>query len=113
VVLSPRVVRASRAWKVSFRLTCPRREKRCKVTLLLARGKTALGRTTVTIRGGRTAHVAVALNRSARRLLRMHARLRATATTVARDPAGNRRTRRVAIVILAPKARRTAPAFTG
>ena len=101
---SPRSVRASRHGTVTFRVRCPRTERRCTITLQLRRGhKAASSRKTVRLAGGKRAKLTLRLTRGVRRYLSTHARLRVKAVTVASDAAHNRKTTRVNVTIRAPK----------
>ncbi len=104
VVLSPRSVRASSTGKVAFRVKCPKAEQRCKIAVQLKRGrKAASSKKTVSVRGGKTLKVTLALNKATRKYLSTHARLKVTAVTVARDAVGNSATKRVKVTLRAPR----------
>jgi hypothetical protein len=89
VIASPRNLRVSRNGTVTIRVSCPKAEKSCRVTLTLKLGKRALATTTITIAGGKTRTVTLKLSAAARRSLMANRRVKATAVAYARDQAGN------------------------
>ena len=104
VTLSPRSVRASPTGRVTFRVGCPKRARRCKVALRLERGRKAVSsKRTVVVRGGRTAKAKLRLRRSVRKRLSRHSRVKATAVLVARDAAGHRSAQRLRVTLRAPR----------
>ncbi len=102
---SPRSVRASRSGHVSFRVRCPKTETRCKITLQLKRGRTAVTdkKTVLRLDGGKRAKITLRLTEKYRGYLTTHKRLKAKAVTVAYDAANNRKTTRVKVTVRAPK----------
>lgn len=97
-------VRASRAGVLRVVLACPATERRCSGTLALPRTRgVALGTRTFAIVGGRRATVQLRFSKAALRMLRRARRVRVTATIRARDAAGNSRTTRMRLTLLAPR----------
>jgi hypothetical protein len=74
---------------VALRVTCPKTETRCGVTLTLKIGRRAVGSTTLTVPGGGARTAVIRLNAWARRRLTAGRDLRVTAVVRARDEAGN------------------------
>ncbi len=104
ISLSPRSVRISSRGRVAFRVACPKSARRCRVGVGLERGRKAVSsKKTVSVRGGKTLKVTLRMNKATRKYLSRHARLRVTAVTVARDAAGNRRTKRFKVTLRAPR----------
>ena len=100
---SPRSVRASARYRVTFRLRCPRDERSCQLNVRLRRGKSTIASSkTVRARGGQTVRVPLALNKSVRNYLHTHPRLKALGFTTARDSAGNVGRTTVKITVLRP-----------
>jgi hypothetical protein len=105
VKLAKRSVRVSRNGIATLRLTCPSDEVRCSVDLSLRRGGRRLAHGTVTVRGGKSANVALHLTNSARKQLARARTLLVQASAIARDAAGNRATTTTRIHLLAPRKR--------
>jgi Bacterial Ig domain len=105
VRLRPRRLRASRCGLVALRVSCPRAEQVCRITLRLRRRGATLAGKTFRVLGGKTRRVSLRLKRGAlQRLLRSRSQ-RLVAVAVARDVAGNRATTRTDIRVLAPRRR--------
>jgi hypothetical protein len=105
VRVRPRRVRASRRGRVKLRVSCPRRERLCRIDIRLRHAGKTVARKKLRLAGGKTRRVSLRLNRGARRKLQRSGALRVTAVIVARDLAGNRRTTRTRIRVLAPRPR--------
>ena len=99
----PRRVRVSRRRSLALRVRCPRTEQRCRIDLRLRRGSTTLARKQFTLAGGKSRRVSLRLTRAAHRRLVSSRSLAVVAVVVARDAAGNRRTTRTSIQLLAPR----------
>jgi hypothetical protein len=84
-------------------LSCPRRAQICQTRVRLRRAAHTVAAARLTIAGGGTAAVTLALRRSARERLMRAGALRVTAVIDARNAAGARTTTRTAIRLLAPE----------
>jgi hypothetical protein len=82
--------RVSKRGTIGVRVGCPATETRCKVTIVLKRGRTTVARKTVTVRGGTSVKVTLQLTKAARQQLTRDRRLKLSAVVTARDAAGNR-----------------------
>jgi hypothetical protein len=98
-------VRVTRTGRVKLKVTCPRAERLCRVTLRLRRRGTTVAHKSFRVRGGKTKRVALKLKRKARRRLARERSLRVVAVAVVRDSAGNRATTKSRIRLLAPRRR--------
>jgi hypothetical protein len=86
---------------VTVRVTCPKGEKSCRITLTLKTGKRILATKTFTVAGGKTLTVNLKLNAAARRGLSVRRPVKAAALVTARDQAGNTATTTTPIQLLA------------
>jgi hypothetical protein len=82
--------RVSKRGTLTFRVSCPAALRRCKVRIVLKRGKTSAGRTSVTVRGGRSVKAKVRLTKRVRRLLARKHKLTLKASVAARYADGSR-----------------------
>jgi len=103
VAVSPRRLRASRNGTVTLRVTCPKTEKSCRVTLTLKLGRRVIARKTLTVSGHSTRAFSLKLGVRARRSLIARRSLKATVVANARDQAGNARITTTSIQLLAPR----------
>jgi hypothetical protein len=103
--VSPRKLRPSRDGTVSVRVTCPKTETRCRVTLTLKLGKRAIATKTLTVNGNTSRTAGLKLTTATRRRLNAERTLKATVVARARDLAGNTATTTTPIHLLAPKRR--------
>ena len=103
VSVSPRKLRVSRNGIVALRVTCPKTEKSCRVTLTLKLGRRVIAKKTLTVAGHRTRTFRLKLDVRARRSLNARRSLKATVVANARDQAGNTRTTTTSIRLLAPR----------
>ena len=100
--VKPRRARVSRKGKVTLKLACPKAEVRCRIDLRLSRSGKRLARKRLTVAGGRTAKAVLRLPKSARRRLARDGKLRARLTLRVTDAAGNARTQKMKLTLLAP-----------
>jgi hypothetical protein len=98
--------RASKRGVVTIRITCPRTEKRCRVSVKLVRRGKRIAHKTLTLRRGATRSFRLRLSKSARSALAARRRLKVTAVVTARDAAGNRRTTRLRMTLRAAAKKR-------
>ncbi|MEX0744392.1 MAG: S8 family serine peptidase [Phycisphaeraceae bacterium] len=113
VRIARRTLRITSTGTVRLLLSCPNGASRCNGAVKLSasidsgsvtsRESTIIGTGAFKIAGGKTRAVAVRLRRQARLALTTVKRLKAKAAIVARDAAGNRRSRSVRITLLAPR----------
>jgi hypothetical protein len=103
VSVSPRKLRVSRNGTVTLRVTCPKTEKSCRVTLTLRLGRRVIAKKTLTVAGHSTRTFSLKLGVGARRTLRARRSLKATVVANARDQAGNTRITSTSIQLLAPR----------
>jgi hypothetical protein len=103
VSISPRKLRASRNGTVTLRVTCPKTEKSCRVTLTLKLGRRVIAKKTLTVAGHSTRTFSLTLGVGARRSLQARRSLKATMVASARDQAGNTRITSTSIQLLAPR----------
>lgn len=101
--LKPTNVRVAKTGVVKLTVACPRTEKSCAVTIRLKRGSRPLAHRSTTIAGGRSRVLSLRLSHADRRKLARVRRMKVTATVTARDAAGNTKTTRKTITLLAPK----------
>ena len=97
-----RTVRVSKRGIAAVRVTCPQAEVRCRVTVKLKRGGKWIARKTLTVSGYTTRTFALKLSNATRSKLARSRRLRVTAVVTARDVAGNSRTKKSRMTLLAP-----------
>jgi hypothetical protein len=100
--VKPRRARVSRKGKVTLKLACPKAEVRCRIDLRLSRSGKRLARKRLTVAGGRTAKAVLRLPKSTRRRLARDRKLRARLTLRVTDAAGNARTQKMKLTLLAP-----------
>jgi hypothetical protein len=105
VTIAKRTLRASATGVVTLRVSCPRTEITCRVTVRLERAGHLLARRTVTVAGGKRANVSLQMSKNGRVSLARHRTLMTEVTTTARDAAGNQATTRTPIRLLAPRRR--------
>ncbi len=103
VRLVRRSLRVSKRGVVVLRVRCPRTERRCRIDLRLRGARKSLARSRFVVAGGKTAKVHLTLPRRAVARLVRRGSMRATVVIKARDAAGNRRTTRTRIRLLAPR----------
>ena len=101
--VSPRKLRVLRNGTVTLRVTCPKTEKSCRVSLTLKLGRRVIAKKTLIVSGGRTRTVRLRLGVRARRSLISKRSLKAIVVASARDQAGNTRTTTTSIQLLAPR----------
>jgi hypothetical protein len=82
--------RVSKRGTLTFRVTCPSALRRCKVRMVLNRGKSRAGRASLTVRGGKSVKVKVRLTTNIRRLLARRHRLTLKASIAATYADGSR-----------------------
>jgi PKD repeat protein len=103
VLITPRSAKLGKGGRVTLTIACPAGESRCngRVDLRSLRGarSAALGGRTFSLLGGESAKVRVQLSRKNRQAVKRLRRLRAQATAVATDAAGNTGTSRAKLVI--------------
>jgi hypothetical protein len=104
-VRASRGVRASRRGVIKILVSCPAGEAMCSVDVRVRRSGVTVARKRVQVRGGKTRAVRLRLTRSARRRLARRGSMRVVVVAVARDAAGNRKTSRVRIRVLAARRR--------
>ena len=98
-----RSLRVSKRGVVVLPVRCPRTERRCSIELRLRDARKSLARSRFVVAGGKTAKVHLTLPRRAMARLVRRGSMRATVVIKARDAAGNRRTTRTRIRLLAPR----------
>ena len=103
--LKRKSLRVSKRGVVTLRIKCPRSERQCIVDARLRRkGKRiAKSKSKVVIGGGKTGKVRLKLRKAARARLVRKGSMKATVVIHARDAAGNRRTTRKTVRLLAPR----------
>jgi PKD repeat protein len=95
VRISPRSVRLSRKGTITLRVSCPAGERACNGRLTVR----TVGAKAFHLGGAQTATLRIHVSRKAQRAIKRHHRLRARATAVTRDAAGNAGTTRAVITI--------------
>jgi hypothetical protein len=100
-----KTIRVSRRGIAVVRVRCPRSERRCFVKLRLKRAGKRLVKSRFVVAGGKTAKVHLKLPRAARARLAARGSMRVVAVLKVRDAAGNRRTTKTRIRLLAPRRR--------
>jgi hypothetical protein len=103
VRLARRTLRASKRGIVVLPVRCPRTERRCRIDLRLRRAGKSLARSRFVVAGGKTARVHLTLPRRALARLVRRGSMRLTVVMKARDAAGNRRTTKTRVRLLAPR----------
>jgi hypothetical protein len=103
VKLRRKTIRVSKRGVVLLRLKCPRSERRCVLEVKLKRAGKRLAKAKFVVAGGRTAKLRLRLPRSARARLAQRGSMKAIVVIKARDAAGNRRTTKTRIRLLAPR----------
>jgi hypothetical protein len=88
---------------VLLRLKCPRSERRCLLDVKLRRAGERLAKAKFIVAGGKTAKLHLKLPRAARARLARRGSMKAIVLIKARDAAGNRRTTRTRVRLLAPR----------
>jgi hypothetical protein len=83
--------RVSKRGTIGVRVGCPATETRCRVTVVLKRGRATVAHKTVTVGGGKTVKVTLQLTQDTKRQLAKAHRLKVSALITARDAAGNQR----------------------
>jgi hypothetical protein len=102
VTLAKRTIRVSKKGIATLRLTCPKGEVRCTIDVSLRRAGKRLAHGRVTVRGGKSANLAMRVTSSARKQLARSRALFVQASANARDAVGNHRTTTTRIKLLAP-----------
>jgi hypothetical protein len=102
VTIGRRTMRASNYGSVTLRVSCPRTEVRCVLDLRLLRGSKQVALAKFTVAGGKTAKVPLRLSRATRSKLARAGSLGLLTVIKARDAAGNRRTTKTHVRVLAP-----------
>jgi len=105
VALRRTTVRARRNGVVVLRVSCPTAEEFCRTDLRLHGASRRLARALFLVAGGKTAKKALQLPPATRARLARAGSLRLTVRIKARDAAGNQRTTRTHIKVLAPRRR--------
>jgi hypothetical protein len=105
VRVGPGRVRVSRRGWVRLRVTCPRRERICRVYLRLRRRGVTVARGRFRVAGGKTRTVSLRLKASLRRRLAQSGAVRVVVIGAARDAAGNRATFSARLRLLPPRPR--------
>jgi hypothetical protein len=105
VRVGPGRVRVSRRGWVRLRITCPRRERICRVYLRLRRRGVTVARGRFRVAGGKTRTVSLLLKASLRRRLAHSGAVRVVVIGAARDAAGNRATFSARLRLLPPRPR--------
>ena len=82
--------RVSKRGTLTFRVSCPAALRRCKVRIVLKQGRTSAGRTSVTVRGGKSVKAKVRLTKRVRRLLARKHKLTLKASVAATYADGSR-----------------------
>jgi hypothetical protein len=95
VRISPRLVHLSRKGTITLRVSCPAGERACNGRLTVR----SVGAKAFHLGGAQSATLRLHVSRTAQRTIRRNHRLRARATAVARDAAGNAGTSRAVITI--------------
>jgi hypothetical protein len=91
--------RVSKRGTIAFRVTCPAAYSRCKVGIVLKRGRATAARTTVTVRGGKSVTVTLRLTKAVRRQLAKRRRLTLKGVITATYPGGSRSTQTLRITL--------------
>ena len=102
VKLRRKSIRVSKRGVVLLRLKCPRSERRCVLEVKLKRAGKRLAKAKFVVAGGKTAKLRLKLPRKARARLAQRGSMKAIVVIRARDAAGNRRTTKTRIRLLAP-----------
>jgi hypothetical protein len=97
-----RSARVSRRGIAALRVSCPRAEDRCRVTVKLKRHGKWIGRKTLTVYGNTTRTFGLRLSKATRSALTVQRRFTVTAVVTARDASGNSRTTRTPVTLRAP-----------
>jgi hypothetical protein len=105
IKVRPLRVRMGERGFIKLRLTCPRRERLCRVDLQLRRRGRTVGRVRTRVRGVKTRTVRLRIRAKPRAKIVERGSLRVVARAAARDVAGNRAVTVTRIKILAPRAR--------
>ena len=110
VTVKKRKVRVTRKGAVKLRIACPKTEVRCRIDVKLrtAKGK-AIASKRLTVAGGKGGTVALQLSRKLRTRLARAGSLKVKTVLRVRDAAGNTRTQRLGITLLAPRRKLTQP----
>jgi hypothetical protein len=103
VKLLRRKIRASKKGVVVLRIKCPRSERRCLLEVKLRHAGKRLAKAKFMVAGGKTAKLRLKLPRKARARLAQRGSMKAIVVIKARDAAGNRRTTRTRVKLLAPR----------
>jgi hypothetical protein len=103
VKLLRKSIRVSKRGVVLLRLKCPRSERRCLLDVKLRRAGERLAKAKFIVAGGKTAKLRLKLPRAARARLARRGSVKAIVVIKARDAAGNRRTTRTRVRLLAPR----------
>jgi hypothetical protein len=103
IAISPRRLRLTRTGTVRVTVGCPGTERRCRIILLLRSGRRTLAIKSVVVTGGASRTVTLRIGKKTQRTLAAERTLKATISATATDEAGNTRTTRAAIRLLAKK----------
>lgn len=82
--------RVSKRGTIAMRVSCPAVRLRCKVALVLKRGRATAARKTTTVKGGRSLRITLRLTKAARRALARQRRLRLAGVISAAYGVGSR-----------------------
>jgi hypothetical protein len=102
VLVMGRSARVSKRGVAKLKIRCPRSERSCDVAVKLKLGGKRVARKRLELSGGGTGTFALKLSKSARKKLAKRSSLKATATVSVEDAAGNERTTKHRVTLLAP-----------
>ncbi len=91
--------RVSKRGTIAFRVTCPAARIRCKVGIVLKRGRATAARRTVTVRGNTSVKVTLRLTKATRRRLARARRLTLKGRITASYGDGSRSTETLRITV--------------